>query len=175
MLADLGMSSRFMGEDEIRRRLRLRQVILVGSDIDRGILGGYVLDRALRVPKALTLYQSSADSALSLSKLVFRRERAGESLISEMATKQASRFLSSHPRLRVIDVSNAQGAVSGSGHVVSCPNAPSTASPPPCCCWPWRSALPLWLCVRQSRFRTWGRGSSRSIGPRILKHPGLYF
>mgnify|MGYP001826031493 FL=1 len=116
MLADLGMYSRFMGEDEIRRRLRLGHVILVGSDIDRGILGGYVLDGALRVPKALTLYQSSADSALSLSKLVFGRQRAGEALIGEMATEQASRFLRSHPRLRVIDVSNAEGAVSGSGH-----------------------------------------------------------
>ncbi|MBK1632598.1 hypothetical protein CKO31_17990 [Thiohalocapsa halophila] len=30
--------------------------VLVGSDIDRGILGGYVLDGALRVPKALTRY-----------------------------------------------------------------------------------------------------------------------
>jgi hypothetical protein len=105
-----------MGEDEIRRRLRLGHVILVGSDIDRGILGGYVLDGALRVPKSLTLYQSSADSALSLSKLVFRRQRAGEALIGEMGTAQANRFLRSHPRLRVIDVSNAEGAVSGSGH-----------------------------------------------------------
>ena len=115
-LADLGMYGRFMGEDEIRRRVRLGHVILVGSDIDRGILGGYVLDGALRVPRALTLYQSSADSALNLSKLVFRRERAGEALIGEMGTEQASRFLRDHPRLRVIDVSNAEGAVSGSGH-----------------------------------------------------------
>ena len=116
MLADLGMYGRFMVEDEIRRRVQLGHVILVGSDIDRGVLGGYVLDGALRVPKALTLYQSSADSALSLSKLVFRRQRAGESLIGEMATEQSNRFLSSHPGLRVIDVSNAEGAVSGSGH-----------------------------------------------------------
>lgn len=116
MLADLGMYSAFAGEDEIRRQLRLGHVTLVGSDIDRGILGGYVLDGALRVPKSLTLYQSSADSALSLSKLVFRRQRAGESLIGEMATAQSNRFLSSHPRLRVIDVSNAEGALSGSGH-----------------------------------------------------------
>lgn len=116
MLADLGMYSAYAGEDEIRQRLRLGHVILVGSDIDRGILGGYLLDGALRVPKSLTLYQSTADSALSLSKLVFRRQRAGESLIGEMATAQTRRFLSSHPRLRVIDVSNAEGAVSGSGH-----------------------------------------------------------
>jgi len=33
-----------------------------------------------------------------------------------MATAQSNRFLSSHPGLRVIDVSNAEGAVSGSGH-----------------------------------------------------------
>jgi hypothetical protein len=51
-----------------------------------------------------------------LSKLVFRRERAGEALIGEMGTEQASRFLRDHPKLRVIDVSNAEGAVSGSGH-----------------------------------------------------------
>jgi hypothetical protein len=33
-----------------------------------------------------------------------------------MGTEQASRFLRSHPKLRVIDVSNAEGALSGSGH-----------------------------------------------------------
>lgn len=47
---------------------------------------------------------------------MFRRQRAGEALIGEMGTEQATRFLRSHPRLRVIDVSNAEGAVSGSGH-----------------------------------------------------------
>lgn len=52
---------------------------------------------------------------------MFGRQRAGEALIGEIATEQASRFLRSHPRLRVIDVSNAGGAVSGSGYLRESP------------------------------------------------------
>jgi len=74
MLADLGMYSRFMGEDEIRRRLRLGQVILVGSDIDRGILGGYLLDGALRVPEALTLYHLRRPNLLRVWRVAFAQQ-----------------------------------------------------------------------------------------------------
>jgi hypothetical protein len=75
-LADLGVYGRFMDQAEIRSRAKLGNVILVGSDVDRHVLSGYLLDGALRVPRALTVYQSSADSALELSRRVFRRNRA---------------------------------------------------------------------------------------------------
>ncbi|MGB5734933.1 MAG: hypothetical protein WBM40_10895 [Thiohalocapsa sp.] len=47
---------------------------------------------------------------------MFCRRRAGEAMLGEMGAQQATPFLRSHPRLRVIDVSNAEGSLSGSGH-----------------------------------------------------------
>jgi esterase/lipase superfamily enzyme len=115
-LADLGMYGRFLDEEEIKRRTKLGNVILVGSDVDRSILGGYILDGALRVPSALTVYISSADSALDLSKRIFLRERAGQVFGDEDDSGARDEFLRQNPKLRVIDVSDAELGTSGSGH-----------------------------------------------------------
>jgi esterase/lipase superfamily enzyme len=115
-LADLGMYGRFIDEAEIRRRAKLGNVILVGSDVDRHVLGGYILDGALRVPQALTVYQSSGDSALELSRRVFRRDRAGQSIATDSSGDASKAFLRQNPKLRVIDVSNAESGTAGSGH-----------------------------------------------------------
>ncbi len=116
-LADLGMYGYQMDEAEIEQRVRLGNVILIGSDVDRGILGGYLLDGALRVPDALTIYQSSADSALGLSRFVFGRDRSGQTFgASEMDSRAARRFFEEHPELRIIDVTDAEGGTEGSGH-----------------------------------------------------------
>jgi esterase/lipase superfamily enzyme len=115
-LADLGMYGRFLDEAEIKRRAKLGNVILVGSDVDRSVLGGYILDGALRVPSALTIYISSADSALDLSKRIFLRERAGQAFGGEERSEARDEFLHQHPKLRVIDVTDAESGTSGSGH-----------------------------------------------------------
>ena len=115
-LADLGMYGRYLDQAEISRRTKLGHVILVGSDVDRHVLGGYVLDGALRVPRALTLYQSSADTALDLSKRVFRRDRAGQALAIDAGNDVSKAFFLQNPRLRAIDVTNAESGTAGSGH-----------------------------------------------------------
>jgi len=103
----------FMDEAEIDRRVKLGNVILIGSDVDRDILTGYLHDGALRIPDALTLYESSADSALGLSKLVFGRNRVGQTI--ELPV-EAGRFFAQFPNLRLIDVSDAEAGTAGSGH-----------------------------------------------------------
>ncbi|MEJ2604469.1 MAG: alpha/beta hydrolase, partial [Gammaproteobacteria bacterium] len=117
MLADLGMYAFLLDKDEIERRVRLGNVILVGSDVDRGILGGYLVDGALRVPDALTIYQSSQDKALGMSRLVFGKSRSGQAFDPSMAVgPNTRRFFEEHPELRLIDVTNAEGGTAGNGH-----------------------------------------------------------
>ena len=77
-LADLGLYGYLLDEEELHRRTKLGHVILVGSDVGRSIMMGYLLDGALRVPETLTIYQSSADSDLGLSRRVFGRNRVGQ-------------------------------------------------------------------------------------------------
>ena len=116
MLADLGMYGYRMNEEEIFDRVKLENVILIGSDVDRNILGGYLIDGALRIPQALTIYQSADDGALRMSTRIFGRERAGQMLAQDVIGPSAAQFFDDHPQLRVIDVSNAEGATDGNGH-----------------------------------------------------------
>lgn len=113
MLTDLGMYGYLLDQDEIRERTRLGNVFLVGSDLDRSILSGYLLDGALRIPRSLTIYQSSGDLVLRLAKSVYRRQRSGQAIELEESTRN---FLAENPQLRLIDVTNAEAGTSGHGH-----------------------------------------------------------
>lgn len=101
--------------ESIRQRLRLGNVVLVGSDIDRGIFATYLLDGMVRVPERLTLYESPSDKALGLSRWVFGRDRAGQ-LADATLTPSARRFLRETDRLHLISVAQAVGFDSGNGH-----------------------------------------------------------
>lgn len=114
MLADFGMYTAFADPVEVREYLRLGQVILVGSDIDHAVFGGYLMDGALEIPQALVVYQSSKDRALSLSKMVFGKRRVGQYSTQEDSTRE--RFLREHPRLQLVHVTNAPGALDNNGH-----------------------------------------------------------
>jgi esterase/lipase superfamily enzyme len=116
MLADLGLYGYLLGAQELHQRTKLGHVILVGSDIDRAILTGYLLDGALRVPDSLTIYQSSGDSALKLSQRVFGRNRTGEIVEGDLTRSGVKAFLREHPELRIVDVTRAEGGTAGSGH-----------------------------------------------------------
>jgi esterase/lipase superfamily enzyme len=116
MLADLGLYGYLLDAQELHQRTKLGHVLLVGSDIDRSILTGYLLDGALRVPDSLTIYQSSEDSALRLSQRVFGRNRTGEIVKGDLTRPGVKAFLREHPELRIIDVTRAEGGTAGSGH-----------------------------------------------------------
>ena len=116
VLADLGMYGYSLSEEELDARVKLGNVILIGSDVDRSIMSGYLLDGALRVPEALTLYQSQEDGALNMSKKVFRHARSGQMVIDGPLSPQAERFFAEHPELWIIDVTNAEGGTEHGGH-----------------------------------------------------------
>jgi esterase/lipase superfamily enzyme len=116
MLADFGMYGWFMDKEAIDRKLKLGNIIVVGSDVDRQILGGYLIDGALRIPEAITIYQSSGDSALGLSKWVFGRNRAGQVVDEGPIDPKIVEFFDEHPSLRLVDVTDAEGSTSGNGH-----------------------------------------------------------
>lgn len=114
MLADFGMYTAFAEPADVRKHLRLGQVILVGSDIDHAVFAGYLMDGALAIPQALVVYQSSKDRALSLSKMVFGKRRVGQYVTDEDPTRE--RFLREHSRLQLVHVTNAPGALDSNGH-----------------------------------------------------------
>jgi esterase/lipase superfamily enzyme len=116
VLADLGMYAHRYGKEEIAAGIKLGNVILIGSDVDRDIMSGYLLDGALRVPDSLTLYQSQDDGALNMSKKVYRHSRSGQMVIDGPLSPQAESFFAAHPQLRIIDVTNAEGGTDHGGH-----------------------------------------------------------
>jgi esterase/lipase superfamily enzyme len=116
MLADLGILGYGRSDDEIRENLKLGHVILTGSDVDRAILGGYLLDGALRVPASLTIYISETDKALGASRFMLGRDRSGQVASVDEVGSSSRQFFVNTPQLRIIDVTDAEGSQSGNGH-----------------------------------------------------------
>ena len=79
----LALLTREWTEEDIAHRLRIGQVILVGSDVDRDLLATYLLDGFLRVTDQLTAYISEGDAALKVSRWLMNKERVGESFLND--------------------------------------------------------------------------------------------
>jgi len=105
--------------DEIWEQLRLRNVILVGSDLDRGVFGSYVADGLLNVTKHLSIYMSPHDKALGVSQFLTRRQRLGQlwggkgGEIHPLARKALIDF---RDQISFVNVSDAEGSGKGNGH-----------------------------------------------------------
>ena len=101
---------------DIRKRLRLGKVMLIGGDVDRALVCAYINDGALRIPEQLAIYVSETDSALDFSRNVFSgRDRLGHA-ISEGFPEHVTEFIRQQTNLAVIDVSEAEEADFGNGH-----------------------------------------------------------
>ena len=105
-----------MPRDEALEKLRIGNVILVGSDVDRQAMGMYFLDGLLNVVEHLTIYASEKDKAMRASKFLFGQERVGKMFAPGTITPNIMKFLLETPELRVINVTEAEGATSGYGH-----------------------------------------------------------
>jgi esterase/lipase superfamily enzyme len=106
-------------QDEIHKELRLRNVILVGSDLDRGVFRSYVADGLLNVAEHLTVYLSDHDKALGVSQFLTRRERLGQlwgGAEGEMDPTLRQALIDNRDRISFINVSPAEGASVGNGH-----------------------------------------------------------
>ena len=105
--------------NDIYKKLRINNVILVGSDLDRGVFASYVADGLLNVSKHMTVYLSEHDKALGVSQLLTRRERLGQmwgAVGGEMSTRTQKALEDSTDRISFINVSPAEGASVGNGH-----------------------------------------------------------
>lgn len=105
--------------DEIFEQLRLRNVILVGSDLDRGVFGSYVADGLLNVSKHLSIYMSPYDKALGFSQFLTRRQRLGQlwgSKGGEIHPLARQALIDYRDQISFINVSEAEGSDSGNGH-----------------------------------------------------------
>lgn len=115
-IADLGLLGYGLSDDELRRHVRLGHVILTGSDLDRAALGGYILDGALRLPESVTVYASARDKALGFSSFLLGRSRSGQLQDVGALGPSTRAFFENNEKLRIIDVSHAEGSATGNGH-----------------------------------------------------------
>lgn len=100
---------------EIHETLRIGNMILVGSDVDRQIFGSYIADGLLEVPRHLTIYMSEKDKALGVSRFLTRRERLGE-MWKEHPVHLDDYVNEREADVSIINVTQAEGSTSGNGH-----------------------------------------------------------
>jgi esterase/lipase superfamily enzyme len=95
---------------------RLGDVALVGSDVDRELMGLYVEDGLLNVQDRLTIYLSGTDKALGISRRVLGgQSRMGERWAGEISDPEKE-FLENSEALSIVDVTDAEESDTGNGH-----------------------------------------------------------
>jgi esterase/lipase superfamily enzyme len=102
-------------DEEIRKEVRIGNVIIVGGDISNEEFGVALADGMLRVAERTTIYVSSDDRALAFVSRLFRRKRLGE-LWDEELPQRVANFLEDNPSLQFIDVTEAADSTYGNGH-----------------------------------------------------------
>jgi esterase/lipase superfamily enzyme len=103
-------------KEEIAKALRLGDVVLAGSDVDRQLIGLYIEDGLLRVQERLTIYLSRTDKALGMSRWALGgRHRVGEAFSGKLS-EEAERLLWNAEGLSIVDVSEAEESDTGNGH-----------------------------------------------------------
>lgn len=112
-LYQIALLHRGQPPEQTRAETRLGDVILVGSDVDRGIFGVYLEDGLLHTMERLTLYESDTDKALGLSWRVFGSERVGQLVALKPAARE---YLLRTDRLALISVRDAPDSSHGNGH-----------------------------------------------------------
>lgn len=115
-LADLALEERHRSPASSRQRLKLGTVSILAGDVDRGVLGSYLNDGILDILEHLVVYQSKADRALLIPRLLTGANRSGESMKEEDLTREVRDYLFHHPKLALVDVSAIDSARKGSGH-----------------------------------------------------------
>lgn len=102
-------------EEDIRRNVKIGNVIIIGGDISREEFGVALADGMWRIPERTTIYVSSADRPLVWAERLFRRERLGQMWEDGMAP-QTKALLRTNPSLQFVDVTQAAGSTTGNGH-----------------------------------------------------------
>lgn len=114
-LHQLALLKKDQTDEQIRKELRIGNVIVVGGDISNEEFGVALADGMLRVAERTTIYASSDDRALAFVSRLFRRQRLGELWAEELPQRMAN-FLRENPSLQFIDVTDAADSTYGNGH-----------------------------------------------------------
>ncbi|WP_455206594.1 alpha/beta hydrolase [Kaarinaea lacus] len=113
---DLALMHHNKTREEMQRLLRIGNVVLIGSDIDREVMATYIVDGLLKVPEHLTVYASAKDKALDASKFFFGRSRVGQMFAPGEMPATTAKFLLQSPQISVVNVTDAEGADTENGH-----------------------------------------------------------
>jgi esterase/lipase superfamily enzyme len=114
-LGQLALLKAHATDEQIRKEVRIGNVIIIGGDISREEFGTALADDLLRIAERTTIYVSSADRALVWARRLFRRDRLGQMLAEDLPPRMAN-FLQANPSLQFVDVTDAAGSTSGNGH-----------------------------------------------------------
>ncbi len=114
-LEQLALMNADKSDAEIRSRVKIGNVIIVGGDVSRKGFAAAVADGLLRIPERVTVYVSSADRALIWARRILRHKRLGQMLEAD-TPPQTLAFLQAHPSLELVDVTRAAGSTTGNGH-----------------------------------------------------------
>lgn len=104
---------------EIFEKLRLSHVILVGSDVERGVFGSYMSDGLLNVARKTSVYVSGHDKALGVSQFLTRRQRMGQlwgGAGDDMLPLVRQALINLKDQIAFINVSEAEASELGNGH-----------------------------------------------------------
>jgi esterase/lipase superfamily enzyme len=118
-MEQLALKYQGMTADEIWEILRLRNVILVGSDLDRAVFGSYMADGLLNVARHTSIYMSRYDKALGVSQFLTRKQRLGQMWggkggeIHPLARKALVDY---RDQISFVNVSDAEASDQGNGH-----------------------------------------------------------
>jgi len=116
-VAQLALMHHESTAEEIQQKLRIGHVVLTGSDLDRGVARQYLADGFLEVPRHVSIYMSSRDRALGMSRLLTRRKRLGQMWADGALASQVADYLREREAdLSAIYVTAAEGASRGNGH-----------------------------------------------------------
>lgn len=116
-LFQIALGYREQSEEEIHEATRIGNLILTASDLDRGVFYTYVIDGLLKVPVQTTVYGSQKDKALSVSRLLTKRERLGEIWKKDEVPETVSQLLEQHEsNFSMVDITGAEGWDFGNGH-----------------------------------------------------------
>lgn len=115
-LNQLSLIHRGENKEALQEKLRIGHVILTASDFDRQLYGAYINEGILDIPMDTTVYLSELDSALSLSRWLFNRQRLGQMWEGRKLPDGLAELLWQADDLVLIDVSDVDKAGTGNGH-----------------------------------------------------------
>lgn len=115
-LKELRLINYKASEAKLRKTLKIGHAMLIGADFDRMMLRSYYRDNILDLVRKATIYVSRNDMVLSMVGILFGTPRLGDKVRKDLS-EEALRVLRNDEKVCFVDVTNAQGAEKGSGHL----------------------------------------------------------